>query len=258
MQPSTPIHIDIIDMESASEDGTVLTPPSTITTASTYSRQHNVMPAPSREVPRPLQSGIDTIDMDSSSEHETLLTPPSTITTVSTYSRQYNVTPTPEREVPRSLGTFPGVQTALNESDAEQGIWLFSWVLLAVYSSQVAENFVSSMASLEIESNRSLEISTDDSDLVYNLRTESLPNAPIYDARLQDALRNTKQQLGQLKSIMENCPMTFDPSSTLSVLAQQTEHLSQFDYPRTRTIGLLGDSGVGEILCRYAGVRGSH
>jgi hypothetical protein len=110
------------------------------------------------------------------------------------------------------------------------------------------------MANLDIESNRSLVLSSDDSDLAYNLRTESLPDAPVYDSRLQDALRNTRQQLGRLYSVMENCPIISDQSSTLAVLAQQTEHLSQFDYPRTRTIGLVGDSGVGKYISRFLGL----
>ena len=106
------------------------------------------------------------------------------------------------------------------------------------------------MERFELDSDRSFPLTDDNhDDLAYNLRHESLPDAPIYKVQVQDALRDTKMQLGGLYSTMARSPMILNVSSTIATLAQQSKQLSEFDYPRTRTIGLVGDSGVGWCLC---------
>ena len=78
------------------------------------------------------------------------------------------------------------------------------------------------------------------------MREESLPNAPIYNVELQAVLREAKNQLDALEFTMSQCPIAFDSESNLSVLAQRTRRLAQFEYPTTRTIGFIGGSGVGK------------
>jgi hypothetical protein len=86
----------------------------------------------------------------------------------------------------------------------------------------------------------------DFSGFTYDFKLEALPEAPIYHPHLQEALRNTKAQLRQLHSAMKGCPLSSNSDSTMSILTAQNQKLSEFDYPKTRTIGLVGDSGVGK------------
>jgi hypothetical protein len=110
---------------------------------------------------------------------------------------------------------------------------------------QVRGNTTSSTARLNFESLDQGQSCSDD-DLEYNLRTENLPDVPIYDARLQNALRETKEQLRKLHEVMDFGPGIANPAPNLATLAQQTDRLSEFEYPQFRTIGLVGDSGVGK------------
>jgi hypothetical protein len=107
------------------------------------------------------------------------------------------------------------------------------------------DTLVSSLNGLDIRSGRLLHLDDDEDAHVYRLRAETLPDAPIYDPQLQNGLRETKAQLSHLFSSIESCPMASDSTRTLFSLGQQIQRLSNFDYPRTRTIGLIGDSGAG-------------
>lgn len=88
--------------------------------------------------------------------------------------------------------------------------------------------------------------SDNDDDLVSSMRDESLPDVAIYDVQLQAVLREAKGKLGALESTMRECSIASDGESNLSLLAQQTRYLAQFEYPTTRTIGFVGGSGVGK------------
>ena len=81
--------------------------------------------------------------------------------------------------------------------------------------------------------------------MLYDLGNEDLPAAPIYDQKLQKALADAIQNLAQLCNTMGKTPRLMAPN--LAMLAQQTRQLVDFDYPRTRTIGFVGESGVGEL-----------
>lgn len=85
-----------------------------------------------------------------------------------------------------------------------------------------------------------------DDDLSYNMRSEPLPDAPIYNPELQAVLGTVKEQLGEIERTMGRCSMSSDTGSNISTLFQQTRSLAHFEYPTTRTIGFVGDSGVGK------------
>lgn len=85
-------------------------------------------------------------------------------------------------------------------------------------------------------------------DHQYNIRQEQLPRARIYNSRLQNILKDVKQQFGELQHTMSDSPLSRDESSDLYGLYRQLESLSRFDYPETRTVGFIGDSGVGECF----------
>lgn len=86
----------------------------------------------------------------------------------------------------------------------------------------------------------------DEDDLTYSMRNENLPDAPIYNKELQSVLRGAKEKLGALAIDMNTCPLSLHNDSDFSSLLQETQRLANFEYPKTRVIGFVGDSGVGK------------
>ena len=84
-------------------------------------------------------------------------------------------------------------------------------------------------------------------DYLYNIRGEELPQAPIYDFRLQDALRNVRAQLTNLAHCMGLREEAQDSTTVFHNLYEQTLAASRFAYPATRTVGFIGDSGMGRL-----------
>lgn len=73
-----------------------------------------------------------------------------------------------------------------------------------------------------------------------------LPQAPVYDSDLQAVLRDVKEHLASICSDMERCSLIADQESDLSKQFEQVRMASQLDCPETRTVGFIGDSGVGK------------
>ncbi|KAJ6150057.1 hypothetical protein N7471_001256 [Penicillium samsonianum] len=87
----------------------------------------------------------------------------------------------------------------------------------------------------------------DENEVISNdIRDETLPPAPIYNNRLQDGLKAVKGHLASLASAMRLSELTQDQSTSLYTLYKRTEKMSRFQYPVTRTVGFIGDSGVGK------------
>ncbi|PYI32270.1 hypothetical protein BP00DRAFT_445723 [Aspergillus indologenus CBS 114.80] len=81
----------------------------------------------------------------------------------------------------------------------------------------------------------------------YNIRQDELPPAPIYDMQLQNALRNVKSQLASLaQHLGRRHDLVGDSTTALHQLYEQALKASRFAYPATRTVGFIGDSGMGK------------
>jgi hypothetical protein len=92
---------------------------------------------------------------------------------------------------------------------------------------------------------------SDESERISNdIRNETLPPAPIYNSRLQDGLKAVKHHLAGLANTMHLSELTQDQSTSLHTLWKRTEKMSKFEYPETRTVGFIGDSGVGMDFLR--------
>ncbi|KAL2786690.1 hypothetical protein BJX66DRAFT_328406 [Aspergillus keveii] len=85
-----------------------------------------------------------------------------------------------------------------------------------------------------------------DRDYLYNIREEELPQAPIYDIRLQNALRNIRGQLTDLVHGMGLQEQARDSTTVFHSLYEQILSACRFTYPATRTVGFIGDSGMGK------------
>jgi hypothetical protein len=82
----------------------------------------------------------------------------------------------------------------------------------------------------------------------YPMRDETLPNSPVYDKTLQGILREAKTSLQTLETTIRSCPLSQDNETALASLADQTERLAKFEFPKTRIVGFVGDSGAGMTL----------
>ncbi|GFG16305.1 hypothetical protein IFM61392_09436 [Aspergillus lentulus] len=96
------------------------------------------------------------------------------------------------------------------------------------------------------QQNNNSDDDDNDEDYLYNIRQEELPQVPIYDIRLQDALRNVRGELADLAQVMSRRELAQDPTTAFHELYKQTLEASRFAYPATRTVGFIGDSGMGK------------
>lgn len=80
------------------------------------------------------------------------------------------------------------------------------------------------------------------------IREEPLPRVPIYDSRLQTQLKEVKAKLTILATSIRSSALVHDQSSSLHAHYQKVQKASGFEYPESRTVGFIGDSGVGGCL----------
>lgn len=89
------------------------------------------------------------------------------------------------------------------------------------------------------------EKDSDDPSLYY-VQQESLPQAPIYNSELQNVLEDVRENLSSIKADMEQSPLVTDRGSDFFKQYEQVRMLTQLDCPETRTVGFIGNSGVGK------------
>ncbi|KAL2794371.1 hypothetical protein BJX66DRAFT_202010 [Aspergillus keveii] len=171
--------------------------------------------------------------------------PPSSLH-VSTYRDLYNATPTPQPG-PRSESSSPTVRNPRGPDTSRLGSVTSDLRGLVIQSIETARG------QGREEGNESVNSSMDDDHLegdddtsTYNIREEALPQAPIYDVGLQNALREVRSHLTDLKLSMARFHLVHDESARVHELYKQVELISRFEYPETRIVGFIGDSGVGK------------
>ncbi|KAJ5595499.1 uncharacterized protein N7459_001707 [Penicillium hispanicum] len=69
---------------------------------------------------------------------------------------------------------------------------------------------------------------------------------PIKDPRLQRALAELDKKLHILTTTMRHSDLSSDPNTALHRMLEKNRELSGFKYPETRSVGFIGDSGVGK------------
>lgn len=104
--------------------------------------------------------------------------------------------------------------------------------------------------------NNNRESNNNNEDFLYNIRQEELPPVPIYDIRLQIALRRVRGKLVDLAQVMNRRELAQDPTTTFYKLYNETLEASRFAYPATRTVGFIGDSGMGKLCLASRGREG--
>ncbi|KAJ5950769.1 uncharacterized protein N7479_009182 [Penicillium vulpinum] len=187
----------------------------------------------------------------------------------STYAQQHNATPSPRRNlVTRSRGS---------RNSARNGSILSSTTQASSYTDAREERadsissddgtdrvhipgaYVSqsgrgeSHASGNVtdseggtESDQYSDMEEDTENMTSDIREEPLPAAPVYNRRLQAGLKEVKAQLAGLADMMGLSGLNQDQSTDLYSLYERTKRMSMFEYPESRTVGFIGDSGVGK------------
>ncbi|KAJ5711184.1 hypothetical protein N7488_005340 [Penicillium malachiteum] len=170
---------------------------------------------------------------------ESLLTP---TRSASTYADQHNASPSPgssriaHRRIhqtrQRSVGSGLSTVTNPHENPVES-----MESEIHSDSTEMSHTLERSVSVVSRESRTSIRGA---------IRDESLPNVPIYDARLQDQVKEVKSKLTSLVTSIGSSALVHDQSSSLHAHYQKVKKASKFEYPEIRTVGFIGDSGVGK------------
>lgn len=96
------------------------------------------------------------------------------------------------------------------------------------------------------ESNYSTDDEHDDGSSLDGMHQVPLPEAPIYDDDLDKALKEIKGHLSNIENDMKQSPLINDHRSDFSQQYEQVRALTQLECPETRTVGFIGNSGVGK------------
>lgn len=84
----------------------------------------------------------------------------------------------------------------------------------------------------------------------HDVRTERPPEGKFNTPAVQNALRASTDSMRRLTEVLGSNQLHYDPSSHLADLYQQAEKLAAFKIQDTRTVGFIGQSGVGACLFR--------
>jgi hypothetical protein len=79
----------------------------------------------------------------------------------------------------------------------------------------------------------------------HNVADEEPPQERFHEPAFQQAFANAKSLVAQLIDVLARSSLHNEPDSSMRRLYLQANDLGRFQYPSTRTVGLVGDSGVG-------------
>ncbi|KAK8062187.1 hypothetical protein PG997_014284 [Apiospora hydei] len=81
---------------------------------------------------------------------------------------------------------------------------------------------------------------------IYDVQDEKAPNDRFNEPNFQSAFRNARRLMSDLENTLASSSLHTDPDSTMKRLHQEAKTLSTFHCPPSRTVGFVGDSGVGK------------
>jgi hypothetical protein len=81
---------------------------------------------------------------------------------------------------------------------------------------------------------------------VHNVQDEEPPENRFHDTAIQQAFSDAKNLMGSLTSVLGSGSLHTEPDSAMRRLHERAKNLSRFQCPPTRTVGFVGDSGVGK------------
>ena len=85
----------------------------------------------------------------------------------------------------------------------------------------------------------------------YDVREEAPPQDRFHEPEFQQAFTHAKVLMAQLAGVLGSSALHLEPDSTMRSLRERANELAHFRCPPTRTVGLVGDSGVGMVFSIY-------
>lgn len=85
----------------------------------------------------------------------------------------------------------------------------------------------------------------------YTVESEEPPNDRFYESAFQNAFHAARAYMSLLAKTLGSSSLHHGVDSTMRQLFEQAERLSQFQCPSSRTVGFVGDSGVGRFIYTY-------
>ncbi|KAF6518691.1 hypothetical protein HZS61_017065 [Fusarium oxysporum f. sp. conglutinans] len=80
----------------------------------------------------------------------------------------------------------------------------------------------------------------------HDVADEELPDDAFHSPEFQGAFRDAKQLMSSIQSVLGSSNIHEAHESTMRKLHEDAGRLAAFEYPATRTVGFVGDSGVGK------------
>ncbi|KAF4944710.1 hypothetical protein FGADI_12485 [Fusarium gaditjirri] len=80
----------------------------------------------------------------------------------------------------------------------------------------------------------------------HNVADEELPDDAFHSPEFQRAFRDAKQLMSTIQAVLGSSHIHEGSESTMRKLHEDAGKLAAFEYPATRTVGFVGDSGVGK------------
>ncbi|KAG5821622.1 hypothetical protein H9Q71_000153 [Fusarium xylarioides] len=80
----------------------------------------------------------------------------------------------------------------------------------------------------------------------HDVADEELPDDAFHSPEFQGAFRDAKQLMSSIQSVLGSSNVHEGSESTMRKLHEEAGKLAAFEYPATRTVGFVGDSGVGK------------
>ncbi|KAK2054164.1 hypothetical protein LY76DRAFT_523077, partial [Colletotrichum caudatum] len=99
---------------------------------------------------------------------------------------------------------------------------------------------------LRLPSDRRSRAGSRASLIPHDVRDEEPPPNYFHDPAVQGALGDAKALAARLAGVLEGSPLHASADSTIKRLHRWARELANFQCPSTRTVGFVGDSGVGE------------
>jgi hypothetical protein len=85
------------------------------------------------------------------------------------------------------------------------------------------------------------------STVPHDVTDEDPPSDPFHDPTFQQAFSDAKRFMSDLTAVLSSSTLHSEPDSTMRRLHEEAGNLARFICPSTRTVGFIGDSGVGEF-----------
>jgi hypothetical protein len=81
----------------------------------------------------------------------------------------------------------------------------------------------------------------------HDVRDEETPQDGFHDPAFQQAFSDAKGLMSELVGVLGSSSLHIDPDTTMQRLHKEAGDLAHFQCPSSRTVGFVGDSGVGTL-----------